>query len=143
MSGAEAECHATTKCGAYALGTQAHFAYWGIEIRIAGPYSDNRAGLGFGARRGLGKMRHMETRYLRLHAMIARNALDPNKVGADDNPSDVLTKAQTKANVQEAMEFTEVERPAWLPWNWPSSLLLGTRLATPFLARGGCAAAPL
>ena len=65
---------------------------------------------------------------------------EQKKSSPDDGDKD---STEPWHSMQEAMGFTEVERPAWLPWNWPSSLLLGTRLATPFLARGGCAAAPL
>ena len=94
-----------TKGGAYALGTQAYFEGWGVSIEIVGPYSDSSAGLGFGARRGLGKMRHIETRYLWLQDIIAQKALGPRKIDTEKKPSDVLTKAQTKAKLVSALEF--------------------------------------
>ena len=96
LSSAEAEFYAMTQGAAYTLGTQSYFRDWQVELTIA-CYSDASSGLSFASRRGLGRMRHVETRFLWLQERVALKHLRVTKVGTDDNPSDMLTKQLTPA----------------------------------------------
>ena len=95
LSSAEAEFYALTKGAAYALGIQSYFRDWGVELPIT-CYTDASSGLSFATRRGLGRIRHVETRFLWLQDRVALKHLRIAKVGTDDNPADILTKPMTR-----------------------------------------------
>ena len=54
--------------------------------------SDASAARSFASRRGLGKQRHVETRWLWLQAEVAQGTVVVKQVGTEQNPADVLTK---------------------------------------------------
>jgi hypothetical protein len=60
-----------------------------IEVKI---YSDSTAGISANSRLGLGKMKHIEVRYLFVQGLLRRNRMSLHKVGTDDNVSDIATK---------------------------------------------------
>ena len=64
-----------------------------IEIEL---YSDSSSAIAFSKRRGLGKNRHIATRYLWLQERIALKHLKVLKVGTYDNPADLFTKCLTQ-----------------------------------------------
>jgi hypothetical protein len=98
LSSAEAEFYALTKGAAYGLGIQSYFRDWGIELKVT-CYSDASAGLSFASRRGLGRIRHVETRFLWLQDRVALKHLTVKKIGTEDNPADVLTKPLTREKI--------------------------------------------
>ena len=55
----------------------------------------------FAARRGLGKMRHIETRYLWVQEHLALKTFRLHKVLGTENPADVLTKPQTEGTMRQ------------------------------------------
>ena len=80
LSSAEAEYYAMTKGAAYALGIQSLLKDWLLDIEIE-LYSDSSSAIAFSKRRGLGKNRHIATRYLWLQERIALKHLKVLKVG--------------------------------------------------------------
>ena len=54
--------------------------------------TDSSAATYFAARRGLGKMRHMEARYLWMQREVLKRTVVVCKVRGDENPADLLTK---------------------------------------------------
>jgi len=96
LSSAEAEYYALTKGAAMVLGLKSLAEDWlmalNCELRYS-LYSDSSAALAFASRRGLGTMRHIETRYLWLQERVAKGHLRVHKVHTDDNVADFLTKA--------------------------------------------------
>ena len=92
LSSAEAEYYALTKGAAYALGIQSMFRDWGLELGLAVVWSDSSSGLSFASRRGLGRMRHIETRYLWLQDRVAKGDMRVHKIEGTKKVSDVLTK---------------------------------------------------
>ena len=87
-----------TKGAAIALGLQALAEDWLLnttcELRyVPEIHSDSSAALSFSSRRGLGTMRHIETRYLWLQDRIQRGHLTVHKVHTSKNVADFLTKA--------------------------------------------------
>ena len=99
LSSAEAEFYAQTKGAAYALGLQSFYADWDVRVEII-MHTDSSSGLSFSSRRGLGKMRHIETRYLWLQDMVAYRAVQIRKIDGKKNPADVLTKAVSEKDLE-------------------------------------------
>ena len=60
-----------------------------MRIRL---FSDSAAALGIIGRRGLGKVRHVETGYLWLQDAVANKRLRVAKVPATKKPADLATK---------------------------------------------------
>ena len=102
-SSAEAEYYAMTKGAAYALGIQSHYRDWGVDLSIL-VRSDSSAGLSFSSRRGLGRMRHIQTRYLWLQERVAAKHLRLEKVNGELNPANILTKVLPIAKVRDVCQ---------------------------------------
>ena len=92
LSSAEAEYYAMSKGAASALGLQSMLRDWRIESKIE-LYCDSSSARSFAQRRGLGKNRHIETRFLWLQERVAMKHLKVLKVKTTENPADVFTKA--------------------------------------------------
>ena len=75
------------------LGLEAQLADWRLDAGTLQIFSDSSSARAFSARRGLGKVRHIQTRYLWLQERVALGHLIVKKVRGDDNVADVLTKA--------------------------------------------------
>ncbi len=95
LSSAEAEYYAMTKGAACALGIQSLLKDWGLDNSIE-LYSDSSSARSFAKRRGLGKQRHIDTRYLWLQDHVAAKMIKVFSVRTDENPADVFTKALTR-----------------------------------------------
>ena len=96
LSSAEAEHYALTKGASVVLGLKALAGDWLLDTQCELRYTlyrDNSAALTFSSRRGLGTMRHIETRYLWLQGRVSRGHLSVHKVHTHDNVADFLTKA--------------------------------------------------
>ena len=100
LSSAEAEYYALTKGSAYGLGMEAYFVDLGIKAPVV-VHTDSSSGKAFSERRGLGRLRHVQTRYLWLQDRIAMGHLKLLKVSGLVNPADVLTKALPAPKAQE------------------------------------------
>ena len=94
FSSAEVEYYALVRGASYALGIRSHYRDLGIELKLD-VYTDSSSGKSFATRRGLGKMRHIETRYLWVQEHIALKTFRLHKILGTANPADVLTKPQT------------------------------------------------
>ena len=55
-------------------------------------YTDSTAAKSFASRRGLGKMRHIETRELWLQESVNKKDVLLRKAQGEDNPADMMTK---------------------------------------------------
>ena len=93
-SSAEAEYYAMAKGAAYALGTQSYLRDMGRIIQVE-LHTDSSSARSFSMRRGLGKMRHIQTRWLWLQERVAHKHLKIFKVPGEDNPADIMTKSLT------------------------------------------------
>ena len=71
---------------------EAYFADLGIQAPVTA-HTDSSSGKAFSERRGLGRLRHVQTRYLWLQDRIAMGHIKVVKVAGTSNPADVLTKA--------------------------------------------------
>jgi hypothetical protein len=93
LSSAEAEYYAMVDAATRAVGLRAMLLELGVVCH--GPtelYSDSSAARGFAARKGLGKMRHLEVRHLWLQAEVSSHKVVLRRVAGEANPADLMTK---------------------------------------------------
>ena len=90
----ECEFYALVHGGAHSLGMQSFLRDLGLELTIT-LESDSSAAGAFCSRKGLGKQRHVETRYLWVQDMVALGKFRIRKIPGDSNVSDILTKSVT------------------------------------------------
>ena len=91
LSSGEAELEGLVKGAAEGIGMQ-NIAkdlsiYYDIHL-----YTDSSAAMGMVARKGMGKVRHVEVSELWIQDAVRNNVLTVNKVKGEDNPADILTK---------------------------------------------------
>ena len=91
LSSAEAELYALVAASAEALGMQAYAADLGMSLTPV-VRTDATAALGIAQRRGLGKVRHIQTQALWVQQAYSEKTLGFEKVPGTENPSDILTK---------------------------------------------------
>jgi hypothetical protein len=93
LSSAEAEYYAMVEGTTRAIGLKSMLSELGIVVQ--GPvqlYSDASAARSFASRRGVGRMRHLETRHLWLQGEVAGQRVAIRRVAGEVNPADLLTK---------------------------------------------------
>jgi len=94
LSSGEAEYYACVKGGATLLGIRSMMRDWGIDAKpVLKLKTDSSAAKGFASRRGLGRQRHVSTRYLWLQDKVATGDLKLAKVGTLEQLADFLTKS--------------------------------------------------
>ena len=100
LSSGEAEYYSLVGGAAEGLGLQAVAMDlgWQMEVRL---HSDAKAARGMAARRGLGKTRHVEVKYLWLQQAVRHKRVSIVKVAGTYNPSNHLTKPLSKKVMQE------------------------------------------
>ena len=104
LSSAEAELYATVKASAESIGIQAILKDWGVNAR-ADILGDASACLALIHRRGLGKARHIDTKFLWVQDKAASNELRFRKVLGKDNPADLLTKYLDQDSIERHMNY--------------------------------------
>jgi hypothetical protein len=96
-SSGEAEFYALTKAAAEGLGVQSVAADLGYELSLR-VWVDSTAARAVASRTGLGKVRHLEVRYLWVQEALKGGRLQVKKVAGVDNPADVATKGLGEAD---------------------------------------------
>ena len=93
LSSGEAEYYSLVKAASMTVGLRSISVDLGVEFGLPiALESDASAAIGIANRVGLGKVRHIETNQLWLHAKVNSKDLLIEKVGTDENLSDALTK---------------------------------------------------
>ncbi|CAK9017766.1 Retrovirus-related Pol polyprotein from transposon TNT 1-94 [Durusdinium trenchii] len=85
------EYYAIVKATASVLGIREMFREWGVELDCM-VLSDSSAARGMCSRRGLGKTRHVQTRYLWVQQKLKEKEFELVAVGTDKNVADLCTK---------------------------------------------------
>jgi hypothetical protein len=125
LSSAEAEYYAMVDATTRAVGIRAMLLELGVLCR--GPielFSDSSAARGFTARKGLGKMRHLEVRHLWLQAEVSSHRVVLRRVAGEANPADLMTKYLGVRDVLKHLNFMNLQ---WI-----------SRGLTKTAAEGGC-----
>ena len=99
----ETEYYAWVHGAVHGLGMQSYLADWGIHLGLV-IESDSTSAKSFASRQGLGKQRHVQTRYLWVQERIARKEFQIQKVQGEKNVSDILTKATSGPLLERHLE---------------------------------------
>ena len=91
LSSGEAEFYGVTKAAGIGLGFQSLLRDLGIRMALR-VWTDSTATIGICGRRGLGKLRHIDTRSLWLQQKLRDGGVELWKVRGEVNPADVFTK---------------------------------------------------
>ena len=94
MSSAEAELYALVRAASEGLGIQAVAADLGCPA-VVKVWVDSSAAKSACSRVGLGRLRHLEVKYLWVQAAVAKGRVALRRVPGHENPADVLTKPKT------------------------------------------------
>ena len=91
LSSGEAEFYGVVKASSIALGYQAMMEDLGqsMEVRV---WTDSTATMGICGRRGLGKLRHIDTQCLWIQQKVRSKAIELRKIRGELNPADLFTK---------------------------------------------------
>jgi hypothetical protein len=111
LSSAEAEYYSMVEGALRAKGLQtigAEIGMIGLDKEIT-LWTDSSAAKSFAARRGLGKMRHMEVRYLWLQSEVLKQAVKVCKVKGEDNPADLMTKYLAERDIAKCLDRMGIE----------------------------------
>lgn len=102
LSSGESEYYAIVKGASTAIGMKALFSEWHVPLGCT-VLSDSSAARGMCSRRGLGKTRHVQTRYLWVQSKLHEREFDLVAVGTDKNFSDLCTKPMSQELCQTHM----------------------------------------
>ena len=91
LSSGEAEFYALVEGASRCMGVKALMEDlgWIVSVKLL---TDSSTGKSISMRKGCGKIRHLETKYLWLQDAVFDRKLEVDKVKGIDNPSDVGTK---------------------------------------------------
>ena len=91
LSSGEAEYYGVVSAAAASLYTQNLLSEWGWPLKIK-LWCDASAARAIAQRLGVGKVKHIQTRYLWLQEKVDTKQLEIASIPSADNHSDVLTK---------------------------------------------------
>ena len=103
LSSGEAEYYAMVTGGAEGLGMQslAEDLGWKVQVRI---WTDSSAANAVANRRSLGKLRHIELKWLLMQEMVKEGRIQLKTVRGNENIADHLTKTRSRAEVEALLE---------------------------------------
>ena len=91
LSSGEAEYYGLTKGICEAIGIKGIAKDMGLNLGIT-LYTDSSAAKGIATRKGLGKIKHLETRTLWVQDKVDEGTVKVKKINGDQNTADILTK---------------------------------------------------
>ena len=102
LSSGETEYYGLVSGASNALGDVAAARDWGVKLKPK-CIMDATAGIAIGSRRGLGRVRHIDTMFLWVQDLVSRGVLKVAKRHTSDMLADVLTKSVPEATMQEML----------------------------------------
>ena len=91
LSSGQAEYYGVTKGICEAIGIREIAKDMGLDLKIK-LHTDSSAAKGIATRKGLGKVKHLETRTLWVQDKVDQGAVVIKKIKGDQNAADILTK---------------------------------------------------
>ena len=119
LSSAEAELYALTKGASQALGVMTLLEDFGIKTRSTF-HTDASAAIGIVRRAGLGKLRHLNVRYLWLQDHMRSGQMDFHKVAGVANAADLVTKHLGPGKAKDNLEAIGVRIESGKATNAPN-----------------------
>ena len=108
LSSAEAELYGMIKGSAHALGMKSLVADFGIDTKI-NIHTDASAARGIVNRKGLGKLRHIETNQLWIQDKVRDGTIKIFKCKGTENPADSLTKPVKNEDLTWHLKLTGIQ----------------------------------
>ena len=109
LSSSESEYYGACAVAAECLYVRTIFEFWGytpsIELQI-----DASSAIAIGSRHGLGKIRHMELKYLWLQQLVATKHVRFIKVKGTEHPPDIGTKHLSREALAKCIEMVGLRR---------------------------------
>ena len=102
LSSGEAELYAIVEGAAKAMGVQSTMTDMGSTIDIQ-LYTDSSAAKGVVQRNGVGKIRHLQTKYLWVQAALKDKKFEVFKIEGKKNSADVATKHLSRTQMLEVL----------------------------------------
>ena len=103
LSSGEAELYANIEGAARLMGAQSLAADLGWSVGLE-MHTDSSAGKSIASRQGIGKVRHLDTKFLWLQQAVFTKRLIVKKIKGTENPGDVLTKYLSANEMQRVLE---------------------------------------
>ena len=119
LSSAEAELYALTKGASQALGIMALLEDFGFTTRSV-LHTDAGAAIGIVRRVGIGKLRHLNVRYLWLQDHLRSGQMDLHKVAGVANAADLVTKHLGLGKAEDHLRVIGLEVGSGRATNAPS-----------------------
>ena len=104
LSSGEAEFYALVKGASVALGIKALLEDLGVKVRIR-LITDASTGKAIAARRGLGKIRHLDTSQLWLQSQVQDGTIELVKIKNTWNTADLFTKHLSAPEIERILEL--------------------------------------
>ena len=105
LSSAEAEYYAMVEGAVKAIGLKSMLKELGMQHdESVTLLTDSSAARAFAARRGVGRMRHMETRMLWLQLEVQQQRVRLGRVLGKENPADLMTKYLSEKEIREHLQ---------------------------------------
>ena len=102
LSSAEAELYAMVSAASEGLGARAMVADYGGEVQVT-LFVDASAAIGVAQRKGLGKIRHLDTQALWIQDAVRQRKIELQKVKGTQNPADLMTKCLGSSEIADMM----------------------------------------
>ena len=109
LSSGELEFYGIVKAAAMGLGMQGLMEDLGVEVEVQ-VNTDSSAAKSITARKGAGRVRHIEVRELWVQDRVAKGELKIVKVKGEDNVADGLTKHVYKRKMEQHMKAFGIVR---------------------------------
>ena len=107
LSSGEAEYYGLVKAAAQGMGAKAMLMDFGVDIKEPiDVMSDASAAIGIAQRRGMGKVRHIETNQLWLQERVITGSINIIKISTHDNLADQLTKPVSEDKMKNHLDGT-------------------------------------
>ena len=103
LSSGESGLYGIAKAATMGIGTKSVFKEFGLELGVQ-VNTASSAARSFSSRRGAGRVRHVEARWLWVQGRVRRGELSIVKVCGEDSAADGLTKHVERSNMEMCME---------------------------------------
>ena len=111
LSSAEAELYAFVSAASDAIGLRSMARDFGLDL-TPHLFVDATAAIGIAQRKGLGKVRHLDTQALWIQDAVRQRRVNLEKVLGTENPADLMTKHLDQRSIEKCLDkmgvvFTE------------------------------------
>ena len=104
LSSGEAEFYSLVKCISVSIGVRSLMHDLGVETQVRA-FTDATTSRSIAHRRGVGKVRHLDTGSLWIQEFVRNGVVEVNKIKNDFNSADLYTKSLARAEIDRNMSL--------------------------------------